>query len=419
MGHERVRLRRVTEFNPSKSEVRSLPADTPVLFLPMEAVSERGAISLKRWRPLGEVYQGYTYFRSGDVLVAKITPCFENGKGGVVPTVPSGVGFGTTEFHVLRPSAEVSPRYLFYITSSSDFRGLGTGAMIGAAGQKRVPEEFVKEYQIALPARARQDAIVDFLDRKTAAIDALIAEKEKLLDRLAEKRAALINRAVTRGLDTAVPLKDSGIRWLGQIPNHWALLQLRRVVREFIDYRGRTPRKSEEGIPLITAGAVRDGRIVHERAPEWVSPEVHVQLSGRGRPQVGDLLFTSEAPLGEVGLVEDPKIACAQRIILFRVERSRMLPEYLRLYYLSESGRSEIRSRASGSTAEGIRADRLRMSAVLVPPLPEQEAIVSFVRSATEGDAPLEDEARRQLLRLEEYRQSLITAAVTGQLAIP
>ena len=409
------RLKYVCRVNPPPPR---LPDDAEVTFVPMEAVSERGGIDTSSTRLAGAVKQGYTAFADGDVLVAKITPCFENGKGSIASGLLGGIGFGTTELHVLRPDA-ADQRWLFYVTQSRDFMGYGEGSMYGAGGQKRVPPEFVRDFRQPVPPLPTQRAIAAFLDRKTAAIDDLIDKKERLIKLLAEKRAALIHRAVTKGLDDGVPMKDSGVEWIGEIPAHWEVHQLRRVVSSFIDYRGRTPEKTDGGVPLVTAGAVRDGSIDHSRAAEWVSETSYKALIGRGKPEVGDLLFTSEAPLGEVGLVSDPYMACAQRIIMFKLNRDRVLPEFMRLHFLGGAGWPEVRSRASGSTAEGIRADRLKMSLVPTPPLAEQREIVDHVAQENSGERPLVAWLGAQTVKLREYRQALITAAVTGQVEVP
>jgi type I restriction enzyme S subunit len=123
------------------------------------------------------------------------------------------------------------------------------------------------------PPLVEQRAIASFLGRETAKIDALVEKKERLIELLQEKRTALVTRAVTNGLDPDAPMKPSGIPWLGEIPAHWEVHHLRRVVKRFIDYRGRTPIKTDSGVPLITAGAIRDGEIDHGRCPEFISEE--------------------------------------------------------------------------------------------------------------------------------------------------
>jgi type I restriction enzyme S subunit len=177
----------------------------------MDAVGELGGLRLEEQRTLDEVYNGYTYFRDGDVVVAKITPCFENGKGALAAGLTNGVGFGTTELHVIRPNETVDPDFLFYLSIAHDFRCYGASEMVGAGGQKRVPERFIKDWLAPLPPIDTQQRITAFLDEKTAQLDGLIEKKRALLERLAEKRRAIITQAVTRGLDPAVPMKASGV----------------------------------------------------------------------------------------------------------------------------------------------------------------------------------------------------------------
>src|SRR5690606_24100011 len=153
---------------------------------------------------------------------------FENGKGAIAKGLTNGCAFGTTELHVLRVDLELlDPDFLFYLTISDWFRDLGESEMYGAGGQKRVPEDFIKNLITGIPPKHEQLTIVEFLDYKVAQIDALIAKKQSLLEKLAEQRTALISQAVTKGLDPSVPMKDSGVDWLGEIPAHWQCRRLR------------------------------------------------------------------------------------------------------------------------------------------------------------------------------------------------
>lgn len=171
------RLRRVAQLNPSKSEIASLSRATEVSFLPMEAVGDDGTLNLDKLRPIGEVETGYTYFREGDVSMAKITPCFENGKGAVMRGLHNGHGFGTTELIVARPvPGKSNSDYLHWLFTSNTFRQLGEAAMYGAGGQKRVPDDFVREFLMAFPPLSEQAMLSAFLDSETAKIDALVTE---------------------------------------------------------------------------------------------------------------------------------------------------------------------------------------------------------------------------------------------------
>ena len=187
--------------NVNPQPLRSLHPDSEASFVPMEAVGEYGGLNLDQTRYVFEVGSGYTEFKDGDVVVAKITPCFENGKGALATGLLNGIGFGTTELHVLRPFANLDVRFLFYFSISQAFRSMGEGEMYGAGGQKRVPPAFCKNIQIPLPPVEEQHAIVDFLESQTERIDTLVTKIETAIERLQEYRSALITAAVTGKID--------------------------------------------------------------------------------------------------------------------------------------------------------------------------------------------------------------------------
>lgn len=205
-------LKRVAELNPSKTEAKSsLAADTPVTFLPMAQVGTDGAID-GQMLPASAVWTGFSYFRRNDVLVAKITPCFENGKGACLDSLPTEVGFGSTEFHVLRAKSSVSPQFLYHTTNLVDFRRLGANAMTGAAGQQRVPLEFVANHPLAVPPLPEQNAIVAHLGKALADIDTAIARARRQIEILHEYRIRLIADVVTgklNVLETAAKLPST------------------------------------------------------------------------------------------------------------------------------------------------------------------------------------------------------------------
>ena len=195
------RLKFAVTLNPAPIETRNLDDAIEVSFVPMETVGEYGGLELSTTKPLKDVYNGYTYFREGDVLIAKITPCFENGKGAVASGLVNKIAFGTTELHILRVKETLDRYFLFYLTMGDAFRRLGEAEMYGTAGQKRVPESFVLNLVHPLPPLPEQRAIVDFLDCETARIDTLVARIEEAIDRLKELRQALISAAVTGKID--------------------------------------------------------------------------------------------------------------------------------------------------------------------------------------------------------------------------
>ena len=204
------RLRFVAALNPSKSEARGLDRLTPVSFLPMEAIGDDGRLSLDQKRMIGEVESGYTYFREGDVTIAKITPCFENGKGAVMRNLLNGIGFGTTELIVARPlPGKTQSQYLQWLFNSLLFRKLGEGWMYGAGGQKRVPDDFVRDFCVAFPPLEEQGVVSAFLDRETAKIDELIAKQERLKELLIEKVVSIVLSSIESTSTQAIRLGNA------------------------------------------------------------------------------------------------------------------------------------------------------------------------------------------------------------------
>lgn len=200
---ETCKLKHIAVFNPSRSEsVAHRLRDESVSFLPMECITTDGKLENVENRKASEVWEGYTYFRRNDVVMAKITPCFENGKGGLLDVLPTEIGFGTTEFIVLRAAARhVRPAFLAKLLSLRTFRTLGADAMTGAAGQQRVPLDFVKNFRVAIPPLDEQDRILSALQSATAEQDAAIDKIRKEIDLIREYRERLIADAVTGQVD--------------------------------------------------------------------------------------------------------------------------------------------------------------------------------------------------------------------------
>ncbi|MBI2473999.1 restriction endonuclease subunit S [Candidatus Uhrbacteria bacterium] len=196
-GWNLVRLRRVVSLNPSKQESKHISEDSDVTFLPMTKVSSKGTFDKEVVSKKNDVATGFTYFRNGDVITAKITPCFENGKGALVNDLVNGIGFGSTEFTVIRPSSSINGTYLYYLVHSEMFRKSGGPWMYGSAGQQRVPDRFIKEFQAPLPSIEEQEKIVMQLDRGLNLLDRSIKTIQKSIKLIQEYRSSLISHVVT------------------------------------------------------------------------------------------------------------------------------------------------------------------------------------------------------------------------------
>jgi type I restriction enzyme, S subunit len=311
----------------------------------------------------------------------------------------------------------IFPKYLVYALNAPQIKFCAELVSSGTT-RLRINLSSIKNIKIALPPYIEQRAIADFLDRETACIDALIARYQRLIELLEEKRTSLINQAVTKGLDSSVELMESGIPWLGSIPSHWLLVHLRRVIAKFVDYRGKTPEKVDDGVPLITARNIKNGMIDMDLSQEFIRVEDYDEWMVRGLPEPGDVLITMEAPLGETAQIIDTNIALAQRIILLKTEKSLITNEYLKYTFLSKFGQGELWSKATGSTAIGIKASHLREIMVLLPPIGEQLKIVRFIDREKQSIDRLIARVKSMFRLLTEYRISLISSVVTGKIDV-
>ena len=413
------RLRFVADLNPSKSELASFDRSLEVSFLPMEAIGDDGSLNLERTRPIVEVETGYTYFREGDVAVAKITPCFENGKGAVMRGLISGVGFGTTELIVARPkAAKAMSEYLHWLFISRSFRQLGEAAMYGAGGQKRVPDEFVRNFEVAFPDVAEQAAIATFLDHETAKIDALVAEQKKLIALLKEKRQAVISHAVTKGLNPDVPMKDTGIEWLGEVPAHWETVRIKWVARM---ESGHTPDKKVEAywtncdIPWVSlndTGYLKTNDYISETA--FSINELGIANSSARLLPANVVVFSRDATIGRCAITTRP-MAVSQHFIAW-ICSDRLQPEFLLRIFRSMT--EELERLTFGATVKTIAMPDVKTLTTTIPPLEEQEQIVQHINGrCSELDSLILD-AESMVSLLKERRSALISAAVTGKIDV-
>lgn len=199
---EVTKLKRICKVGASINDLLRKHSDQDeVVFLPMENISEDGEIDCSIKQPIAKVKTGFSSFAKNDVVVAKITPCFENGKGACLDKLESDIGYGTTELFNLRAGNDVLPEYLYFITMTKLFRILGEGQMTGSAGQKRVPADFIRDFTIGLPPIDEQQEIVDYIRSEKGRIDRLIATKHEQLKALTEFKSSVVSDAVTGKID--------------------------------------------------------------------------------------------------------------------------------------------------------------------------------------------------------------------------
>lgn len=190
-GYKTSKLSEVSLINPSKNEIRGLNEDTIVSFVEMASVSENGYISHKVDRPLNELKKGsYTYFKEDDIIIAKITPCMENGKCAVAKDLTNKIGFGSSEFHVIRTKDSMNTKYVFTFINREVIRKEAEKNMTGASGHRRVPASFYENLQIPVPSLNEQNKLVSEIEK----LEQKVIEAEKILNAAKSRKQEVIKK---------------------------------------------------------------------------------------------------------------------------------------------------------------------------------------------------------------------------------
>ncbi len=288
-----------------------------------------------------------------------------------------------------------------------------------------IPKSEIGAMTLPVPPLVQQRAIADYLDRETARLDALVAAKERVLALLAEKRRALITRAVTRGLDPRAPLRDSGVPWLGEIPAHWRSMRLRFLTSHLEqgwspEAENREPDEDEWGV--LKLNAVRQGRF-DQSAAKALPPDFSVRADLEVHR--GDFLVTrSNTPslVGDVCFVEEarPNLMLCDLIYRLTLRDDVIHGKFLGYFLILPEGRGQIESDARGTSGSMVKISQEHIKDwwVPLPPLEEQVEIVARIGRETGALDEIFAATERTIALLKERRAALIAAAVTGQIAV-
>lgn len=388
-----MRIRSLIRVGPSKTECLLSP-DMEATFAPMEAIREAG-LDRSQTRLIGELAAGsYNYFAEGDILLAKVTPCFENGNKVVASNLVNGVGFATSEVHVVRPDArKLEARYLNYVFSTAPFVAQGVASMTGAGGLRRVSEAAVRNFDIEVPALEVQQRVADELDAVTGDIDRMIASKRDLLDLLREKQSAELDFSTFRAGDTAT--------WT-RIPFRWIC----RVQSGQVDPREEPWRD----LPLIAPNHIESatGRLLATETAAEQGAE-----SGKYAFAAGTVLYSKIRPALAKACIAPVDGLCSADMYPI-VPDKRLRPTFLLMQLLSRTF-TEWSTLASMRVAmPKINRETLGDFALVVPPIEQQERLARRWLERKVLFEGLIDATTTSLALLRERRTALITDVISS-----
>jgi len=315
--------------------------------------------------------------------------------------------------------SDCSSRFLTYLHAHLYSAGINIKAIKQNTGIQNLDADAYLDETTAVPPPPVQHAIADFLDRETKKIDTLVAKKQRLIGLLQEKRTAIIDHAVTRGLNPDAPMKDSGIEWLGSMPRHWQSPPLKRLLRVPLQYGASEAGGSQDGDgPRFIRITDIDGQGRLRDETTCYIPEEAAQRFMLGR---GDILFArSGATAGKTFLFDGrpERAAFAGYLIRASLDPEQVLPQYLRFFTQTRAYLQWVEQITIQSTIQNISPEKYASLAVPLPPTEEQAAIVELVHKQVSQIGSSAVTMGRAIDLLNEYRSALITAAVTGQIDV-
>jgi len=388
----------ICDVNPKQNGAERLAPSTTVSFVPMSAVDESfGEIIGAEIRRLEDIGSGYTPFCDNDVLFAKITPCMENGKAAIACHLENGIGYGSTEFHVLRPKKDVMPEWVFAFVRQPAFREKAKANFTGTAGQQRVPADFLKQTLIPVPPLLEQERIVQILDE---------ADQLRRLRTEADHHTADLIPALFHEM-----FGDPSIN-----PRHYPQSRIGDITE--LVTSGLTPLGGAENYLASGPYFFRSQNVQMNRIDlkdiACLPLNIHESMS-RTKVREGDVLLNiTGASIGRVAWVEklDREANVSQHVCIIRPNQELVSPPYLSVFLSTPYGQEVINQIQAGASRQGLNHEQVRSIMVLVPPVSEQRA---FAFRLTEIRA-LEAEQAAGGRRLDALFQSLLHRAFEGEL---
>ena len=310
--------------------------------------------------------------------------------------------------------------YWRYVHAAAYAVRLTTGSINQTSGIQNLDQDRYYNERAAFPPPEEQTAIATFLDRETAKIDALVAEQEKLIALLQEKRQAVISHAVTKGLDPNVPMKDSGVEWLGEVPGHWGCIRLKQLVIESV--------AGPYGASLTKAMYAPDGYRVYGQqqviaddfsvGDYFISEEKYEEMR-RYTVFEGDVLVSVMGTIGKVAVFppDAPPGIINPRLIRYRCG-DQIQPRYLQSVLMCQKHQEHLLLESNGTTMDGLNMATLGGVPIPTPPIDEQAQILKYLKDQAQEFDPLVSQAQSAITLLQERRIALISAAVTGQIDV-
>jgi len=403
-GWEMKKLGEVCDIKPPKKIAKEkLGLNELVSFIPMKyLLSDEKYFSSPEVKTLEKAYSGYVYLENNDIVLAKITPCFENGKLGIAKGLKNGIGFGSSEYIVYRVNKKLIPEFLYYYLSQESFRKKGTSLMTGAVGHKRIPKEFYENYEIPIPPFTEQKQIVNLLDSAFAKIDQAKANIEKNIANAKELFQSRLNEVFSQKGDG---WKEKS---LGELT-----LNLLQGINTSTDKTVFT----KDGIPILQAKEIGEEELNLNKC-KFISQEDFLNVKERYKAQKGDILLNNiGSSLGRCIEVNwDFEFTFAWNVMRVIPNKNLITPTYLKLGIQSPEFQKSIWGKTKGVGMPFISKKNISELSIYFPNKTEQIKLTPYLEKVQGYSKKSEAFYSKKLELLEDLKKSLLEKAFAGEL---
>ncbi|WP_289089709.1 restriction endonuclease subunit S [uncultured Bacteroides sp.] len=381
------RLKNVSDFNPQNDQ--SISNFSEVGYLPMERL--KNGYMLPSVINVYNLTQGLTFFKENDIVMAKVTPCFENGNIAIAKNLINNCGFGSSELFIFRVR-NINRKYFFYLLQEEKIKEVCKSTMIGTGGLKRISPTFMRNLLLPIPTTLEQQSIATYLEQKCSEIDELITLQEEMITKLQSYKQSVITEAVTKGLDKNVPLKDSGIEWIGEIPEHWKVVKIKYLAK------------------IKSGDSISSNELIQAGIYEVYGGNGLMGYCNKNNVNGFNIIIGRVGALcGNVRLISDSKFITDNALILNCFDNAL----YPYMYIMLKA--ANLNNLNTSNAQPLITGSKVLNVSLPIPPLSEQQSIANYLDQKCSEIDELISIKQQKIEKLKDYKKSLIFECVTGK----
>ena len=381
------RLKNVSDFNPQNDQ--SISNFSEVGYLPMERL--KNGYMLPSVINVYNLTQGLTFFKENDIVMAKVTPCFENGNIAIAKNLINNCGFGSSELFIFRVR-NINRKYFFYLLQEEKIKEVCKSTMIGTGGLKRISPTFMRNLLLPIPTTLEQQSIATYLEQKCSEIDELITLQEEMITKLQSYKQSVITEAVTKGLDKNVPLKDSGIEWIGEIPEHWKVVKIKYLAK------------------IKSGDSISSNELIQAGIYEVYGGNGLMGYCNKNNVNGFNIIIGRVGALcGNVRLISDSKFITDNALILNCFDNAL----YPYMYIMLKA--ANLNNLNTSNAQPLITGSKVLNVSLPIPPLSEQQSIADYLDQKCSEIDELISIKQQKIEKLKDYKKSLIFECVTGK----